>query len=337
MDITPGYLSSIKREIAEADAEYAELRYPKHYRGLDYKYGEGTRYFEDVYASFSDGELLELIRERRERTGRPPRDFQFLDLYVTYIIDRFLHWNGALSKALPEEVKEQEKKEIAAVNRITLIDKRLPHLYQIAKSRVFEYPPFVNRRRDAMEAMKLEYNLDNAHTEFYIKLLKRVCRNRRLFGDAGPAYTKPIEQFKNISETLGRPPTIAEVPDTLGMTLWYAAGDWYGVYRLCGFPYMDRAQRNQAEMEYGALHATPEMLPSNKRNKLSESEYGALAALCGKARKLGRTPETEDMTGVQIEALRKVSLDVNVALRLIGLIPKLNEKKAAKESQRERL
>jgi hypothetical protein len=136
MDITPGYLSSIKRELAEADAEYAELGYPKGYRGLDYKYGEGTRYFEDVYASFSDGELLELIRERRERTGRPP---------------------------------------------------------------------LVNRRRDAMAAMPVEYNLDNAHTEFYIKLLKRVCRNRRLFGDAGPVYTKPIEQFKNISETLGRP------------------------------------------------------------------------------------------------------------------------------------
>jgi hypothetical protein len=119
------------------------------------------------------------------------------------------------------------------------------------------------------------------------------------------------------------------------MTLWYAAGDWDGVYRLCGFPYMDRVQRNRAEMEYGALHATPEMLSSNKRNKLSESEYGSLAALCDEARKLGRTPETEDMTSVQIEALRKVSLEVNVALRLIGLIPRISEKKAAKEPLRE--
>jgi hypothetical protein len=41
------------------------------------------------------------------------------------------------------------------------------------------------------------------------------------------------------------------------------------------------------------------------------------------------------MTSVQIEALRKVSLDVNAALRLIGLIPRISEKKAAKDPLRE--
>jgi hypothetical protein len=333
MNVTPGYLSSIKREIAEADAEYAELKYPKHYRGLDYKYGEGTRYFEDVYASFSDGELLELIRERKERTGRPLRDFQFLDVYVTYIIDRFLHWNGALSKALPEEVKAQEKKEITAVSRITLIDKKLPHLYQIARSRAFEYPTLVDGRRVAMKALERDYGLDRARAEFYVKLLKRVCRNRRLFGeeDARQVYSKQTAELVSIAEALGRPPIIAEVPDELGMTLWYAAGDWDGVYRLCGLPYMDLALRNRAEMEYGARHATPEMLPPNKRNKLSAREYGDLTALCGLARGLRRTPESEEMTGAQIEALRRISPDTNAALRLVGLVPRISAKRTAKD------
>jgi hypothetical protein len=260
-----------------------------------------------------------------------------LDVYATYISDRFLHWNEALLKALPEATEAKGIREIDAVSRITLGDAKLAHLYQIAKSRVFDYPTLADGCKDALKAMETNYGLDRAHIEFYLKLLKRVCRNRRLFGeeDTGQAYSKQIGQLLSISEALGRPPLIVEVPDELGMALWYAAGDWSGVYRLCGFPYMDWVKKNRAEMEYGALHATPEMLPSSKRNKLSGREFGELAALCDAARELGCTPEREGMTNSQVEALGAVCPDINTALRLIGLIPRISEKKAAKEPLRD--
>jgi hypothetical protein len=260
-----------------------------------------------------------------------------LDVYATYISDRFLHWNEALLKALPEATEAKGIREIGAVSRITLGDTKLAHLYQIAKSRVFDYPTLADGCKGALKAMEAGYSLDRAHIEFYLKLLKRVCRNRRLFEDTDTsrAYSKQIGQLLSISEALGRPPIIVEVPDELGMALWYAAGDWSGVHRLCGLPYMDWVQKNKAEMEYGALHATPEMLPPNKRNKLSEREYGELTALCDAARELGYTPGREDMTNGQVESLVAVCPDINTALRLIGLIPRISEKKAAKEPLRD--
>ena len=65
----------------------------------DAQYSLDTEQGAQLYASFSDDELLELLRERARQLGRSPSQWEVHWLLRTYLKTRFKNWPGALRAA----------------------------------------------------------------------------------------------------------------------------------------------------------------------------------------------------------------------------------------------
>jgi hypothetical protein len=235
--LSPDEIAAIKAELAEADAMLSEhsLHGPSigtaciTSYGLDRRYGEGTRYYEQLYTSYTNDELLFILRARGEINGMPPKYNQALDVLRSFITLRYLDWSRALQAAGWRIKNDRARLVENAVHHariMTTDDEVLLCFYTVDKCREYPHPA---HEAAHVKALNQLYDTYRSQRRLYcwqavsilIRILKYVRTNKRLLDgeQTTKKYGTQIAQLRDIADTLGRTPIIAEVPDRLGMEL----------------------------------------------------------------------------------------------------------------------
>lgn len=103
----PNELRRYKQALAEAAARPAgtaawlEPDRWKEYMGKEVR--------EKLYAAFSDGELLEILRDAARRLGRNPSKKEVFCVYRVFLIERFGNWPRALVAAGLKQPRRQRR------------------------------------------------------------------------------------------------------------------------------------------------------------------------------------------------------------------------------------
>lgn len=254
-----------------------------------------------IYASFSDAELLKLIHRAALALGRKPNQNEIYCIYVRYIKKRFGSWPKALAIAgfrpedrgiTPEEIAERIQ---------NLTESQLRDIFfMLGAQELSLHMPTHRMAKESFKRLSLPFM-----TKSGAKQALSVFEGREKSCDGNRPY-EPIPELDSVrqkAQALGRTPLILEMGED-AFHLWRHCGSWTGALYAAGRSPLVGAQLYKASREYMLRTACAENLLYRFNDKLTKNDLLLFQSVCDLARSLGRVPEK---TEISADALRKMN------------------------------
>ena len=276
-----------------------------------------------IYESFSDQELLDILRSAASRVGRIPNKSDVYCVYRSYIKIRFGCWNAALIAAgLLSKVENITNDSDYSDQETELMLDRLSEgeqllLFKIlASGELPHYYPAVQVAKKSRKAI-IKILKDEFEYESLISLLR--YRDNIL----SPSCASNEEELRQLSEyinkaaeSLGRTPLRAELDEIKAFKLWRAQKGWSRAMQACGLEPLNNVQLKRAYEEYAIRSAAPyKVYP-----ELSKEKALLLEELCNISRSLGRTMGKEDIPRELILKINKQFGSWKAVLTKMGIL-----------------
>lgn len=281
-----------------------------------------------VYESFPDAALLELLRAAAQKLGHSPAQKEIFWVYRGYLHARFEKWPYALRMAglgksagrcgqSPEESAAREKQMEALLRQVrekTLEIGRTPHPGDLPQ---------------VCERLKKRY-----HTWGEVLQAAGVERVRdktvRLIEDLEPPYRALLEEIRQQAEALGRAPLRHEVEDAARTSLVERCGSWRNALYQIGLEpvvhispfstaYLAQQDGARRKRHRGTLYDCYYRVLN-----LDDEARAMLAQLQETAARLGRPPEKHDVPPELRRGLQAACGSWSNALFQLGLHEKSN-------------
>jgi hypothetical protein len=309
MDVfTSSEIEQIKSDISWINSEFSLRGYADEPFGLLERYDVDTEAGLELYRSFTDEELLDVIREQQRILGFRPEPCHILDIYLRYIEIRFLTWHWALWQAgiqIPKEDKSVPEKRvtksiIAAFNwgnydrhyyYSIVIAREFPHAKTIADERV----DCASISGSTVSLGKSIERLKEVMWKYSYSIALKKRDNKYKIGDKAKQLRAIASSVIEIAKTLGRTPLVVEVFNFETFELFVHCGRWSGVLSFCELAPLTGNEYNAAVSAYCAANASVKYLFAEQRAKLTEAQLEALNELCSEAQQAGRAPEASEL------------------------------------------
>lgn len=267
-----------------------------------------------IYESFSDEELLKLLRERYEQTGRIPKRSETCYVHWQYIKRRFGSWTQALQKA---GLVEDEPADTAAVREKlkNASEDVWLDLFQIeAAKELPEHTPSQVRARQLHKKLIPYFGTKNAVLLAGTLLQEAGCR--------ADALEEDDRTLQETARTLRRTPLRAELPLPAAFRLWKAhGGDWDAVLRAAKLAPLKDMALAVAQQEYALRAASPDLLPNAFQNKMTPGLHQVLERLCRQARALHRAPAHGEIPKEDFDQINRTFGSWRHVLDAMGICP----------------
>lgn len=294
-----------------------------------------------LYESYPDEELIEILREAYRRLGRTPVQKDIFCFYRTYIKHRFVTWTGALrASGLVYSLDHRgclfSDEDYAGIYReeaelyallICLFERRI----------ALGYPP---RRKDFPGNELLKERFRSWNTALYAaEGMDRWLRNKNNLLKENVTFLTPEEQalldeIRKAAKHLGRTPVKKEVCEETRSQLRIRFGSWDSVLHAAGLTPLKNGDLEHAEKDF----AQRKNAGSDKLHRIKdlEPEYALiLHELMALSRLLGRTPLKEEFDAEKRLRLQTRCGSWRNALYQIGL-EALSKKDTAGIKQKKR-
>ncbi|MEG2420468.1 MAG: hypothetical protein RR949_01735 [Oscillospiraceae bacterium] len=280
-----------------------------------------------VYESFTDEELLDLLRSAAHRLGHSPSQKEIFWVYRSYIKQRFVKWpyalrqaglskaagSGGLSTDQVVQARQQKEELLRKVRDKAAELGRTPHPKDLPEVCVALCKQFATWG-ELLTAAGLE------HVQISV-----------LLEDLEPEHLAMLEELRALALKLGRPPLRMEAPEALRTALIQRCGSWRNTLFQIGLepvihmvPFSGtlltgnrdgkrRAHRSElADCYYQVLNPSP-------KTRAALDEIQALA------QKLGRPPRRGDVPAELRKILQTACGSWRNALFQLGLQPERQE------------
>lgn len=245
----------------------------------------------DVCNSYSEEDLIAILRKRTEQLGHAPSQAEVFLFYRTYIKHRFGTWPAALRaaglsraqteiRALQEDWEPLWREEHPCCCDLIRLSERWESL---------GYPP--KRTELPEEGMRLKIRFQSWSSVLNAARALDAWLDREKTPE--PQNLPDFESLRAIAERLGRTPLKAEVPEELRVRLRCAVGSWNRVLKQAGLTPHNEEMARQAE-EDRACRSRAGNGPIWKAEQLSDADRAMLDQLQRLCRKLGRAPRKEE-------------------------------------------
>ena len=183
-----------------------------------------------------------------------------------------------------------------------------------------EYAPAIREAKTAFEKLCVIF----ACADFAVQVLKyhiEAEKSQRILdgSEDDEHFIEASEVFRGMTDA----PLMIEIPETTGFTLWSIAGSWAGVLILSGLEPLTDDIRQKKTHRYAIYHASPELMPIEKRRRLTSRCIGTLRKMCARVQAEGKALEIADISSKYIDAFKYAEISFKDAMYEIG-IPVIN-------------
>lgn len=284
-----------------------------------------------VCESFTDDELITILRESYQKLGRAPVQSDIFCFYRIYIKHRFGTWNAALKAAgLSRALNTRANKPSAA--ECEMIDREEPDIRALL-IRLSErwtslgYPPGRKEFADSI-ALKRRFGSWSAALNAVegLDVYQRSLKGSDM-SSLSPEEKDFLQELKETSVKLGRTPLKIEIPEETRCRLRICCGSWEEVLRYAGLVPLVGDELKRAEWD-----AEQRLKGKNLLFRISdpEPEYRELLEeLKSLVKILGRAPLKEEMETSKRKKLQERCGSWRNALYQIDAAP-LSKQEASK-------
>ena len=284
-------LEQLSRAPMPAGAARAEAERALHARhrgyALDMPLGRA------LYASYSDGELAGLLRERGRALGHAPAQHEVFLFYRTYLKRRFGTWPAALRAAGLSRDRREEAQILEDWGALwweePTVCRDLISLAERWES--LGYPPTQKELGEPAARLKERFGPWSAVLSASEQLLQWL--DGREPPPAGARPAGELEQLRTIAARLGRTPLRAEVPEQARCALRFHWGSWSAALRAAGFAPLSPEQEALAQADYQCRRRAGSGV-LERLEALSPADLELLEQLRALCRRLGRAPLKEE-------------------------------------------
>ncbi len=294
-----------------------------------------------VYLSFSDEELLELLRQEAKRLGHSPAQKEVFWVYRFYVRHRFHKWPYALEKAGLSRSAGKSGKSVDI-----MLKERRTYQYWLEKVKEraleLERPPHAVEMPEACENLKRYFKT-------WAEVLYAAGVNRNWMRQKVVSRIPDIEEEYKIllngilkkAIELGRPPLKVEIDQVVRKKLKERCGSWRNVLFQIGLEPVTKISPFSSSYldEKDQIHNRPhkEILQDSLYRVLNLDQKARkyLIYLRKKAEDLGRAPIKEELSADMVQYLICCCGTWSNTLYQIGYKPLRGDKlKAVKREKR---
>lgn len=287
-----------------------------------------------LYNSFSDKELLELLRVRTNELGHVPAQKEVFWAYRGYIRMRFNKWPYALKKAGLSTMAGSGGMTVENMHRR---EKRYEELMDLVRKKAAELgrPPHMFEMQDLQRELSGWFTtwaevLDAAGVERHCHKAERLYRVKSFTHEEACL----LQELRGLAERLGRAPLRGEVPEEVRRALNRRCGTWRNTLYQIGLEpvakvspfentYLNKGKEQQRK---------PREILENSLYKLVDADAETadmLKELEALAKRLGRPPIKREVNPRVYSCLLKKCSTYRNMLYQIGMEP-LNKAEAAR-------
>lgn len=219
----------------------------------------GSEIGAQVYESFTDWELLDILRSRHAQASRKKHAQQdeVHKVYAAYLCKRFGNWQNANETAFPtKRQSERYRSRAHSYIRGLTQDAAEPTYLLLADQ---EAGLLYHRRAgEAIKALQARFrDASFPQIESYLA----VCMQQDWengFPQQRADATKValwLDVMRRLYAQLQRTPLRLEVPHTVAFGLWRHCGSWGAALALAGLSPLSEAQRHAAAAQYRKSHS----------------------------------------------------------------------------------
>ncbi len=288
----------------------------------------------DVCNSYTEEELIAILRRSAEELGHAPSQGEVFLFYRTYIKHRFGTWPAALraaglsrAQAGAEPLREDWERLWSAEHDCCCDLIRLSERWE-----GLGYPPKRTELPEEGKRLKTRFQSWSSALRA-VQALDQWLDGKDL---PEPADLPDVGPLNEIAERLGRTPLKAEVPEELRVRLRCAFGSWDRVLKRAGLTPHSEETARQAE-EDRERRSRAGNGPIWKAEQLSAEDQAMLRELKALCRRVGRAPRKEEAPPELRAALIGRFSSWRNALYQIGVAALTKgEEAAVKQAERDR-
>lgn len=217
-----------------------------------------------LYESFSDEELVAILKEAFDRLGRAPAQSDVFCFYRTYIKHRFVTWPAALkaagiSRALdyrthrfPEEEYDRIENGEPEIRELLIrLTERWVSLGYPPKRREFSASETLKQRfgswADALHAAE-GFEMWQRANEEKIETRQQAYKEEAAL-PFSPRDEACLQELKDMAGLIGRTPLKTEVREQIRCKLRICCGSWDSVLRLAGLALLEGEALERAKWD----------------------------------------------------------------------------------------
>jgi hypothetical protein len=185
-----------------------------------------------VYESFSDDELLDILRQSGAKL---PTKAVIMSVYALFIEQRFLSWSIALERAGFASIHSDGDNWLVRLIESGFDDETMRKLFTIMRDKQTRRISEETNRAYRELTPILSENPNRPHkanVDLVLKFIERRGSNLRIYPPE--RIPVPAKVMKRCAIAYGRAPLAAEVPEEVAFRLWKPFGSWTAACRYCG-------------------------------------------------------------------------------------------------------
>ena len=248
-----------------------------------------------VYNSYSDDELLSVLRTAGEKYQRVPRKSDVHCFYVSYLKLRFGDWNTALEKSGYSVAETKDEPKTDKKHEKTDGWQDVAMFLIVGKGDVPDHIPTLSLVKLAKKDLKEVYGTRNSIIKAADAFRKRELESYPCPDSIGQEYAHILNKIKDKAVELGRTPLRAELDIEECAKLWKLCGSWKNVLKMAGLKPLEDPERAHVRYEFMIKTSSPDMLQESIKSRLSEGELSWLQTICDLAREKNRLPMKHEL------------------------------------------
>ena len=270
-----------------------------------------------IYNTYTDDELLTVVRRTAGRLGRPPGSTEVYCIYVRYLRYRFGTWPEIIKASGLVEKPEADSGRVSAL-LTDAGETELRHLFMLLAAREFtEHIPTKKRAKAASAALVSYFggkeNVGLAILQLEEKEKCRICPDPC----DSDRDDKRLYIIKEKNEELGRTPLLMELPFDSAFDLWRQFGSWHAVLAAAELKPLSGDTLIRARTEYAMKTASPD----NFGKEMTPEMRDDLLQICKLARELGRAPAKGEIPENVFRRINKAFGSYRAIIGFMGIPP----------------
>lgn len=279
-----------------------------------------------IYKSFSDGELLDVLRARTKELGHIPAQKEVFWVYRSYLRMRFEKWPYALKQA---GLSTKAGKGGMTLKQMEERKERYAQLMEMVRTKATELgrPPHMFEMEDIQKELK-NWFMTWAEVLDAAGIDRRWQQNEILYKvkNFNDEEKSLLDDLEKLARRLGRSPLRTEVPDEIRRKLNRRCGTWRNtLYQIglepvskispFGNTYLDRGREQQKKHKDVLENSLYKLVNPDAGTKKMLTEVKVLAE------KLGRAPLKGELSSRTYSCLIRKCTTYRNVLYQVGLSP----------------